>query len=79
MKIELQYFKPTGKYYSSGDLYVPDNYAMYQVSEKVKALQKYKLLPDLVEGHSDFHVLITGKGHPHGFPILIINEEYASN
>jgi len=73
MKIELLYFKPHGKYYSTGELEINEA-PMYSVIDYVKRLKEEKKLPGLIEGHSDFHVVITGNGHPRGFPALLLGK-----
>ena len=71
MKVNLTYFKQSGKYYSSGSCDVPDSYAMYDIHKHVESLKLTRTLPDLGPGHSNFIVLIDVPDHEHNHPILI--------
>ena len=71
MKIKLQYFKASGKYYSEGTMEVPDDCTMWNVFDKAQHLKDTCNLPDLIQGSSGFTVLVTGEGHPLGFPAIL--------
>lgn len=72
MNIELQYFKRTGKYYSSGELTIKDGLQVYEIVSHVKRLKESRCLPDLVRGHSDFIIYIKENNHPNIYPVLIL-------
>lgn len=57
----LDYFKPSGKWYASGVLQMGTN-NLWEVVGRARNLMKEKKLPGLVEGHSDFDVLVTFQG-----------------
>lgn len=63
--VYLTYFKPNGKYYSSGAFKVYGNKHISEICEVVRSLMQEKQLPDLIEGHSDFDVLVQYQGVPH--------------
>lgn len=67
MTVKLTYFKQTGKYYSEGAYESLNQYA-FEVFNEVKEMLATKRLPDLVEGHSDFIVLVEPEDGP---PALI--------
>jgi hypothetical protein len=74
-KVELTYFKQSGKYYSEGELEVDARLYMHHIFDEVRRLLKARTLPGLVEGHSNYIVLVDVPGHVHNHPILIIEEE----
>lgn len=63
--VQLTYFKTNGKYYSSGAFKVCGDKHISEICEVVRALVQLKRLPDLIEGHSDFDVLVEYRGVPH--------------
>lgn len=77
MKVHLNYFKPNGKHYASGEydtavpvveLHHPPGRSappLYRIFEEVAGLKAAKRLPGLREGHSEFIVLIDVPEHPH--------------
>jgi len=67
VRIELQYFKPSGKYYSSGYLKT-DKTAWFEVIDEVKDLTRQRELPGLTPGHSEF---IVHMDHPDFYPAVI--------
>lgn len=62
--VNLTYFKPSGKYYSSGSFKVYGDKHLSEVCEVVRALMQERGLPDLVSGHSDFDVMVEFQGVP---------------
>lgn len=70
VKIKLDYFKESGKYYSSGE-YESNHLMMYDVYDEVREMAKTGHLPGLVEGCTEFTVLVTVPNHPCGVPQLI--------
>uniref|UniRef100_A0A6M3LQH1 Uncharacterized protein n=1 Tax=viral metagenome TaxID=1070528 RepID=A0A6M3LQH1_9ZZZZ len=71
VKVELTYFKESGKYYSEGSYETPE-ISLYQIFEQVKLLIDTKKLPGLMEGHSDFYVLVDVPSHPNRRPRLFV-------
>jgi intein/homing endonuclease len=73
MRVKLTYFKAWnglgGKYYSEGE-YVSEKDHYFDVVEEVRKMHKEGRLPDLVEGHSPYHVLVTTE--PETAPHLLI-------
>lgn len=73
LRIRLDYFKESGKWYGEGYLYVdnPDIGSRHRSWQDfctlVKQLQTEGKLPGLCEG-SRFEVLVTGSDHPAGYP-----------
>jgi len=68
LTIQLEYFKRSGKYYSSGTLEVEvDSY--YEVIDIIHQHMMSKTLPDLVPNHSDF--IVHANEETIGFPILM--------
>ena len=77
MKVNLQYFKASGKYYSSGSYetrLTPED-GLFHVFEEVAQMRAWGRLPGLIEGHSEFAVLIDVPEHPHNHPRLLPYEE----
>jgi len=87
MKVNLTYFKPEGKYYASGeyDTAVPvvefsgppgaSGPPLHLILDEVSDLRERRRLPGLVEGHSEYAVLIDVPGHPHRHPHLLPAED----
>lgn len=70
MKVLLEYFKPSGKWYSSGEMDLP-RMELFEVWEIVEAAMKHRALPGLVLGHGDFTVLVDVPDHPNRHPRII--------
>ena len=73
-EVKLQYFKETGKYYSSGTLYVPLEWEMYMIFNYVRERQQRHMLPDLIDNCGDFYVLVSAPRHRNDYPALLIPE-----
>ena len=67
-EIELQYFKPSGKYYTSGT-YSTSHIQMYKVHEEVEKMKKDNKLPGITG--NEFTIYINAEKHPNGLPIII--------
>lgn len=63
-KVKLTYFKQSGKNYSSGE-YHSYKKDMFEIIEEVNRKIKRGGLPGLVEGCSEFIVLVDVSDHPH--------------
>lgn len=62
--VGLDYFKPSGKYYSSGYFEAPEGALLDEVCQMVKERMQARELPGLAGGHSLFDVVVTYKGVP---------------
>jgi len=70
MKVELTYFKASGKYYSSGSFETAHK-PLFEVWEEVEEMLDRGKRPGLIDGHSDFTVLIEVPEHEHNHPHLL--------
>ncbi len=88
-RVNLTYFKDTGKYYSTGALEVPQSLAhplgglaagtvtpLFEIWAVVRHLQYVGALPGLTEGHSPFTVLVEVPEHPHSHPHMVIPAQF---
>ena len=69
--VNLTYFKKSGKYYSGGR-YKTGLDELHLIFQEVRNFQELGLLPDLVTGATEFHVLVDVPLHPHNHPYLCI-------
>jgi len=74
MKVNLVYFKQNGKYYTEGS-YESLKQRLYEIHDEVRTLLRIKLLPGLMNGHSNFIVSVDVPAHPHNHPHLIIEND----
>jgi len=70
MRVDLTYFKPSGKYYSNGE-YDTVKTGLWEIFAEVEQMRNEGRLPDLVEGAKEFAVLVDVPEHPHRHPALI--------
>ena len=70
MQVNLTYFKPSGKYYSSGDFFVPLSIHLFEVFEMVRKMQFESKLPGI--NGNEWNVLIGVPDHPHNHPHLLL-------
>jgi len=73
MKVNLIYFKQTGKYYSEGD-YETEKEHLFEIFDEVRKKLRRRILPGLIQGHSNFIVSVDVPDHPHRHPKLIIED-----
>ena len=73
-KVNLTYYKESGKYYSSGE-YVSTEWELFAIFNDVAALMRTRQLPHLVEGHSDFYATIDVPEHPYNHPHLFLPQQ----
>lgn len=75
MKIYVECFKQTGKFYASGEitLHLDDNHPLWVVSERLKASHASDSGPltEIVFMPSIFHIRWTAPGHEYEHPFLI--------
>ncbi len=62
MKVELTYFKKSGKYYSSGR-YITKEVNMESIWTEVRKMIRMEDLPDLMKDPSDFVILVEVPEH----------------
>jgi hypothetical protein len=67
--VNLEYFKPSGKYYSSGT-YESSKEHMFEIFDEVREMCRNQALPGLVIGHSDYAVYVSSN-HEYSYPCLI--------
>ena len=70
-EVKLTYFRERGKYYSDGS-YTSEKEHLFEIFEEVENMAKDKKLPDLLEGCSEFHVLIDVPTHKYNHPHLVV-------
>lgn len=82
MKVTLTYFKKSGNYYAEGSyetsiphmdlgdrsLSAP---ALCEIWDEVDLMKSQRKLPGLMEGRSEFAVIVQVPDHPHSCPRLI--------
>lgn len=72
-KITVTYFKPSGKYYSTGE-YITQKSHMYEVFDEFRAMLQRGERPGLVDGHSGFTAILNCDEHPMGYPAMFTGE-----
>jgi hypothetical protein len=72
MQVNLTYFKQSGKYYSCGHYHTTDSESLLDIWCEVENRRNDGVLPGLVNGHSEFMVLIDVPDHPHNHPHLLV-------
>ena len=71
MKVQLTYFKESGKYYSDGS-YDTGKEGLDDIWDEVRTMWHNRELPGLVEGHGYFIVSIDVPEHKINHPHLFI-------
>jgi len=71
MKVQLTYFKDTGKYYSDGE-YETEIESLIEIWHEVRGMISRGELPGLIKGRNEFHILVNVAGHKHEHPRLIV-------
>jgi hypothetical protein len=72
LTVKLTYFKQGGKYYSDGEFSVDQSIMLTDVWGLVARMRDRGELPGLVEGATEFNILVNVPGHPHEHPRLIM-------
>lgn len=77
IELDLQYFKPKGKFYTEGKIEVPETWQMYDIADHIKSLRNSGELPGLAKSsnHNYYSVFINAENHPNGYPVLINSEK----
>ena len=70
-KINLIYFKSSGKYYETSSFQTNKAY-MFEVFDQVKELKAAAKLPGLISGDWDGPILVNSDDHPNAYPGLIL-------
>lgn len=71
MKVQLTYFKSTGKYYSEGE-YETKKEHLHDIWDEVRGMIKQGTRPGLIKGTHEFHTLVNVHGRRHEHPRLIL-------
>jgi len=69
MKVDLTYFKPSGKYYGEGQ-YETKEPVLYKIWEEVDDMQRQRQLPGLIAGSHGWIISIDVPDHEHRHPRL---------
>lgn len=72
-KVEITYFKPSGKFYSKGS-YISSKEHMFEIYDEVEELFRLGKRPGLVDGHSGFSAYVECPEHELNVPCLIISK-----
>lgn len=73
LKVNLTYFKRSGKFYDQGAFDTYANWPLYKIWELAREMRDNGRLPGLVDGAGrEFMVLVNAPGHPHEHPYLIV-------
>lgn len=73
-KVQLTYFKESGKYYSDGE-YVSEQEDLGKIWEEVAEMFKRGKRPGLVDGKQGFNTLVNLPDHPHAYPRIIMAKD----
>ncbi len=71
MKVQLTYFKDTGKYYAEGE-YETKEASLLEIYHEIRKMLYRGKRPGLLAGHDGFHVLVNVAGHEHEHPRLML-------
>ena len=72
LTVELDYFKPTGKWYTCGEFQVPGHMEMFQIHNNVANMRDLGKLPGLQSGLWYGVILVNVPGHRNNFPHLLM-------
>lgn len=76
MKVNLIYYKITGKYYGEGS-YETSQDDLWRIWGEVKEMLNKRDLPGLMKGCSEFIISVDVPDHQHNHPTLILPESIA--
>ena len=72
VKVNLQYFKDNGTYYSSGS-YMTDKKSMYDIRDEIEKMNKDKKLPDIQGSWSFIHVEVDSSYNTNwDYPVMVL-------
>lgn len=71
MTVKLNYFKPSGKWYSEAG-YRTQHKPLFEIWREVREMREAGALPGLVEGAKEFIVSVDVPRHPHRHPHLVM-------
>jgi len=70
-KVNLTYFKESGKFYSEGS-YISHKLYLWDIWDELKQMFADGIRPGLIAGANEFYTLIEVPEHPHNHPYLWI-------
>lgn len=70
--VNLTYFKPSGKFYSSGS-YETNFSSLLDIHQECLDKLKHGDWPDLFPGKHEFNILVRVENHPMDYPYMIMN------
>lgn len=73
-KVELTYFKQSGKYYGDGE-YISNQEHLFMIWDELSEMFARGERPGLVNGKQFFNTLVNVPGHPHEHPYIIMSKE----
>jgi len=74
LKVNLDYFKESGKWYAEGS-FESNRTELYEIFADVQNMLDKNILPGLAPGHSCFYVIIDVPDHKNNHPHMCIPEE----
>lgn len=74
MTVLLNYFRPSGKWYSEGE-YTTEQKDLWMIWAEVEGMLVAGRLPGLVDGAKQYIVSVDVPEHPHRHPNLIIRPD----
>lgn len=77
-KVDLTYFKQTGKYYTNGD-YLSSKEHLFEVFVEVQEFLNHRTLPGLCKNHSPYYVVINVPSHNHNHPHMCVPEDWGES
>jgi hypothetical protein len=75
--VQFSYYKRSGKYYSTGAISVPDDMPTFEIFRYARQLRDAGMLPGLVQGAKEFHILVEPIDHPNGYTGLMLLSDTA--
>jgi len=71
MKVNLTYYKPSGKYYSEGS-YETNQKHLFEIWDEVRAMGRLGQLPGITTDRNYFTISVDVPEHEHNHPHLVI-------
>jgi hypothetical protein len=72
--VKIQYFSPSGKFYSEGE-WTSSKLHMYEIFDEMSCMLAAGKRPGLVDckpSKNEFHAVVDVPDHPHNHPVLIL-------
>ena len=71
--VKLTYFRPSGKYYSEGEIHVDGSLELLEIWDHISKLRARGRLPGLIEGAGKEYIIsVDAPGHRHEHPRLLM-------